>query len=1197
MKKQHILPRAQEGMQAPPQQMMGYPGAQDQQQQEQVTEDQLIQLVMQDISQDLPKAAIVQKVMTIAGLELPEANQYVEQVYAALQSKMDEAGEADAEDEEVNELEGQMAQEQPAATSTPMQPIQGYTDLAMEDDEGLEEDLTSLDDEDMMRYGGQPMMQQGGNFVDDLMLEQMRSVYYPGMANYLPEEPYYMDEAAQLAWQLPEDTTEQPEKLIDFTQPVFNTEEQQFSLGGFKTKKGYVNNVMRLVKKQLGGNEETSSDDADPRGEDLRKNRLDAFLASVKMDGNMSIAKEEAKKQFDQAQQQFQMGMNPQMEALNQYIPEDYGMPAAQRGAETSGDFLNSRKYRKLLRKMPLGLGALPVKSLEVDRVGLFGRPKEYTVNFDESPLQQLASNPMLSGMYGYGTTSRIVKSPARLVTETVSNAVNKSAAEDVDVEEEKDNAAQVQEDLNKKEEAKVESGNAGSSNPYVQPRVTNPVIENIVQEPIIEEPIVEQPVNSVEVAIPDERKLLFNPQMKDAAYFTKNGKYYKINKFNTDGQYIEEVTDPTRIKYIKGFKPNQTLVNQYLPGNSNLFARDAFGTWYYMGKDSQYKKVADKNLIVKLNQPAGRGTKSAEMYVLESKPGVYYRKKNDGSYEKFQGDPASHYTNKKSVAVIKPTDKNYKFLDENAQYLGISQGLFTKVKEEGGAVENPFENPYTGELQRFISGGYDPSVSDITQDDIDYTDSEDTSDPYFQRGGLFKRRVVHDFYNPYGSYYSSAIPGLNINNYQRLKGATDAEGNALSAEQLQKIYNDYGNPYIKDIHVNKTRRFSGKPKDYTITLGYGNLDPTQPLITMPEDKTATTTTTTTTDPAKTITATNDVKNVTGTDPLETFTDTPSGTEGRQRPWYLRKKWEERFERDPDARVVGPREFFKDKGYMDTAKDYVSNAYSRVKDIKDKIPSSFNDYSDIFSNLFKNKEEAPQQSFSPERMNEQGKLFNDYNTLGTFGDTRRLIRGLGQKRPMNYGGELYEAQGGVGTPITNEDNAVANVTPLENNWQEIKKPDFLQNFEPPKPEGFEPIEMTPETMEILKREEVKEPGPDIKINMRDKNRLDPESSLQLVNAGVMGAANLIDRFKNKNRTADLYNDLSADNLYAGQNRRFRGDYETNTGLIGEMGSDWTGATRAKLGGSMESYNEGDEVYMTDEELEEFLRNGGQVEYL
>jgi len=230
-------------------------------------------------------------------------------------------------------------------------------------------------------------------------------------------------------------------------------------------------------------------------------------------------------------------------------------------------------------------------------------------------------------------------------------------------------------------------------------------------------------------------------------------------------------------------------------------------------------------------------------------------------------------------------------------------------------------------------------------------------------------------------------------------------------------------------------------------------------------------------------------------------------------------------------------------------------------------------------------------------MNEQGKLFNDYNTLGTFGDTRRLIRGLGQKRPMNYGGELYEAQGGVGTPITNEDNAVANIKPLESNWQEIKTPDFLQNFEPPKPEGFEPIEMTPETMEILKREEVKEQGPDIKINMQDKNRLDPESSLQLVNAGVMGAANLIDRFKNKNRTADLYNDLSADNLYAGQNRRFRGDYETNTGLIGEMGSDWTGATRAKLGGSMESYNEGDEVYMTDEELEEFLRNGGQVEYL
>ena len=119
------------------------------------------------------------------------------------------------------------------------------------------------------------------------------------------------------------------------------------------------------------------------------------------------------------------------------------------------------------------------------------------------------------------------------------------------------------------------------------------------------------------------------------------------------------------------------------------------------------------------------------------------------------------------------------------------------------------------------------------------------------------------------------------------------------------------------------------------------------------------------------------------------------------------------------------------------------------------------------------------------------------------------------------------------------------------------------------------------------------------VDYKAKNKWlgDNQGAINTVNAGVRGVTGMIDRFKNKKSEAKMYDNLTADNLYASDPSRDSGDYDVNSGLYrpDEQGQTW-GSRSAKYGGSS-NYNEGDEVEMTEEELQEFLANGGQVEYL
>jgi hypothetical protein len=112
---------------------------------------------------------------------------------------------------------------------------------------------------------------------------------------------------------------------------------------------------------------------------------------------------------------------------------------------------------------------------------------------------------------------------------------------------------------------------------------------------------------------------------------------------------------------------------------------------------------------------------------------------------------------------------------------------------------------------------------------------------------------------------------------------------------------------------------------------------------------------------------------------------------------------------------------------------------------------------------------------------------------------------------------------------------------------------------------------------------------------------DTQGALNSFNAAARGATGIIDRLAGRKQEAQMYDNLNADNLYASDPSRDRGDYDTNSGLYrpDEQGQTWNSRS-AQYGGSIYEeggYVEGQEVYMTDDELDEFLANGGEVEYI
>jgi hypothetical protein len=128
-----------------------------------------------------------------------------------------------------------------------------------------------------------------------------------------------------------------------------------------------------------------------------------------------------------------------------------------------------------------------------------------------------------------------------------------------------------------------------------------------------------------------------------------------------------------------------------------------------------------------------------------------------------------------------------------------------------------------------------------------------------------------------------------------------------------------------------------------------------------------------------------------------------------------------------------------------------------------------------------------------------------------------------------------------------------------------------------------------------------------KVKIDVKNRKSNEqlqAELNTGNALVRGITGIKNRRDDNKQMADFFDNYSSNNLYASDPNVDKGDF-SESGLYrpNEQGQVWNSRSK-QYGGALDpflnedpDYVEGDEVYMSDDEINNFLANGGEIEYI
>jgi hypothetical protein len=123
---------------------------------------------------------------------------------------------------------------------------------------------------------------------------------------------------------------------------------------------------------------------------------------------------------------------------------------------------------------------------------------------------------------------------------------------------------------------------------------------------------------------------------------------------------------------------------------------------------------------------------------------------------------------------------------------------------------------------------------------------------------------------------------------------------------------------------------------------------------------------------------------------------------------------------------------------------------------------------------------------------------------------------------------------------------------------------------------------------------------------KDMRNFDPESALNQFNAGARGVLNFVDKLQNRGKENTMLRETTGiENIASEQTPQFRGDWVDYGSQLGQYRFNDMGQNRSSFssygqkGGFMQTggYTQDDEVYMTDEEIADFIANGGEIEYL
>jgi len=824
-----FLSKAQMGG-APDPSMLAYPGAQPAQEQDQT--NQIIQFIINDITSKVEKEKTLFKLINIMGLPIDAATQ----LYAVVAEKITE--DIEREDDAAYEEEtGQSRKKENPLTKDAV-----ITQRPEEEDEDFDYDLYSTTGRDIVmeesnepdildealdplaeqRYGGiTRTYQYGGTYENALPdTETYESLVEP-MTGY--------DMISQMAWNSETEDEESP-YYGNYANTTLDYSKLQNGGAYKRAKKKYVNSVMKLLKKQMGGDNgsDVNPNQGDPTGANFRDGKLKMFTNSLKNNAQMVAMQNQVEQQYDQMMQEGGTPMSEQdvenpMHHLNLYSQATSGIFGDPMNETVKAQFgLNIGRYnesdmpRGFYRRTMRRFGNIPnLREVDVRKSGLFG-PKQYTMYFDPLPLQQL-NNPITAGMYGYGSTSnkKITKTPAKVVYKNaIIKDINNQSLKEVDQNTPENKSTDQKEGdvptqtTTQRTPRSSSSGSRSSATPVVT-GVLDQWGRSSNDRWYGFDPNTKKFTIPASIDVSDTARFqpaYTNSPIPSHFYDNETGRYYK--QYND--KFFEIVGPKTRDVNT------ESLEFQMAPGSEYLYGRTPYGQWAYL-QDNAYQPVSGKSANIG-NLQSGQ-TKSVRYATLDSKPGYYYRVRNDGAYVKFKGDPAKHTASKQPIATIKKGDKEFEYLKKNAKlsstplpavsfapsgnniqdYNELLRKANLLPKEYGGAIDDPFSNPLEP-LQKFVGGGYDPSIPDLTEDNIQYVNSKDISDPYFQRGGLIKSLVPANLVRSGSNDVVQRI-------YNPVTGQTYSQAPATSARQIAAI----------DV---KKRGITGRPKKYTVYYG-----------------------------------------------------------------------------------------------------------------------------------------------------------------------------------------------------------------------------------------------------------------------------------------------------------------------------------------------------------------------------------------
>lgn len=1127
-----FLQRAQEGG-VPDSNMMGYPGAQ--QQSQELTDDQLASVVLQDISNSAPREAIVVKLVNVFGKEPMEAMQFVDQMYNYV--KQQQQSEIDSEDNKDEESEDIVAGNDVLEVAQPEEEpeSQSGTDMANEmilEDDGSDYDDNAAASDLIMKYGGYYRAQEGMEVPIEM----------PDVSAYLPENMfdaygnpnYYGDtnSAAEIAWAPPQmygdDEQEDINSFSGFETPEIPEEviDDYAKYGGSKqSKKQFVSSVLKLVKKQMGGDNQDpksadfTDDHADPTGSGIRKKNLNKFIGSIKNESAIAQAKEQAEQQYDQMMQQQQMyqqypvAQNGGEQDI--YQGQDYENPMHHLAAysQAAGDVFSQDQNQiiqarnggdifgrqRMPRDFNFGYGLPPITKIDVRKSGwLTGRPRQYSIEFGQgSPMPGMGMPEQGAGTYGYG--ARTVRWPAtRKSVVTDATSVNKEALKEV--AKETPGSTATTNAANPETVTTMSTTTQGTVASTVKPGGTTQTQTKTVNGKTETNPVNSKTVQPTDKSDTKEKKTL------------------------TDGVYT-------------------------YPGKNNLYKKKE-GVWYIdtTGTGKKYQQLKSGDVTGRIN-------------ALESKA-ILYKKSAANTTQKVNpaayslGDPMA-FTN-----ALLTKDQNQ---INNVMFPGYQEGGNTSQDMMGA----------NGELLKYVYGG--DEYDDISQGDIDDVYSKDTANGDFPMA-QFGRSIGRGIRN----YFPANV--MPVGQYTRMqRGPYNPQ-----TGQAQNFIPGAGT-YLKNIDVKKSSWITGAPKKYTITYGNQEMDPRkQNIITLPGSGAQTSQT-----QGDNRTANNNQRSDTKGLKLGSKAAVRKGELGNKiNDWKLK--------------MLGLDEYGNKIGNEQSDKVPMSNVEMLTKQGK------------IWD------EKSNRWIVKPEPLSAPMQYMKDSLTVPNnpqpFSSDQLINTSGPRNTEMQYGGDLRRfmpyVQSGAETPVTYTSNpALAGMTDvdmisLNPGIAGINKSSFWNDqasFNPPAPErdkSKDPIEykVDPNQGQSHQAENVYSGTEgDTSMDFKTKNLFDNDAYLNVANAGIRGVTGMINRAQDRKSERKMYDNYNADNLYAAKTVQDKGDYDTNTGLYRPPNQGQLhGSRSAKYGGDVYQdggYVEGDEVYMTDDEIQEFLANGGDLEFI